>query len=446
MRASRRRLGLRARVMAIFAMLTVVPILTIAAAAIHIMTQQLEASLTQRAQTTLGLVHALIQHSQEELLALSRVLGTSTALQVDLSLDDMEHLHDVLVAQQQAHRVDGLMVSDTAGRVVAETGTLYPIGADRTELLMFPNDPAAGIAIDHDSPAPHVLIEGVSPIIMADGTRVGFIKAGRALDVPFLNRLKALVGADLRVILDDRLFVTTLQQKAAAEANAPHASDPRHALRKQNAIVLGRPVRDLTGHERGMLQVIVSRAPTRAAQQRVTQVIFTISVLMLLLALGIGVVFARGLTHPIIALAQAAERIAGGNLHQRVETTASDELGYLTEAFNTMAENLSASLEKEKSLAVAAARGETEARRAAELQQAYEELHVLTERLEQANAELIEEVHQRREAQQALKGEKEALERMNRIMMDREERILEMKQEINALLQELGRTAKYQSS
>lgn len=435
MNESRKRLGLRTRVMAVFMGLTIVPILIVAAAAIYIMTQQLETDLTRRAQATLELVHALIQGSQEELLALSRVLGTSTALQVDLSLDDMEHLHDLLAAQQQAHRVDGLVVSDAAGRVVAESGALYPLGADRTELLTFPNEPAAGLAVGHSPPASHVLIKGVSPITMADGTRVGFIEAGRMLDVPFLNRLKAVAGADLRVIVDDRFSVTTLQQEAAA--------DP--ARRRQGAIVLGRPLRDLRGHERGMLQVIVSRAPTHAAQQWVMQAIVTISILMLLLAFGIGVVFARGLTHPIIALAQAAERIAGGDLHQRVETTASDELGQLTEAFNTMAENLSVSLEKEKSLAVAAARGEAEARRAEELQQAYEELRALAERLEQANAELVKEVRQRQEAQQALKEEKEALERMNRIMMDRESRILEMKQEVNALLQELGRTIKYQS-
>ena len=39
--------------------------------------------------------------------------------------------------------------------------------------------------------------------------------------------------------------------------------------------------------------------------------------------------------------------------------------------------------------------------------------------------------------------EEERLEQMNALMMDREACILELKQEINALLQELGREKRY---
>ena len=46
-------------------------------------------------------------------------------------------------------------------------------------------------------------------------------------------------------------------------------------------------------------------------------------------------------------------------------------------------------------------------------------------------------------AMEDLKKEKAFLEKMNSIMMDRERRILELKQEINTLLKELGRSPKY---
>ena len=49
---------------------------------------------------------------------------------------------------------------------------------------------------------------------------------------------------------------------------------------------------------------------------------------------------------------------------------------------------------------------------------------------------------ERKRAEEALR-EKASLEAMNRIMMNREERILELKQEIDALLREFGRPAKY---
>ena len=53
-------------------------------------------------------------------------------------------------------------------------------------------------------------------------------------------------------------------------------------------------------------------------------------------------------------------------------------------------------------------------------------------------------VAERNEAIEALKKEKADLEQMNKVMLNREGRILELKQEVNALLQEFGRSPKYQ--
>ena len=51
---------------------------------------------------------------------------------------------------------------------------------------------------------------------------------------------------------------------------------------------------------------------------------------------------------------------------------------------------------------------------------------------------------ERNEALATLQQEKAELQRMNAIMMDREGRILELKQEVNALLEALGKTKQYQ--
>ena len=50
---------------------------------------------------------------------------------------------------------------------------------------------------------------------------------------------------------------------------------------------------------------------------------------------------------------------------------------------------------------------------------------------------------ERKEAVDALEKEKMQLEQMNKIMMDREERVLELKQQVDALLEELGRPRQY---
>lgn len=69
-----------------------------------------------------------------------------------------------------------------------------------------------------------------------------------------------------------------------------------------------------------------------------------------------------------------------------------------------------------------------------------------------ANQRLESEISERRQAQTALQEQTEALRRSNEelerftnTVVNREDRVIELKQEINALLRELGREARYSS-
>ena len=59
-----------------------------------------------------------------------------------------------------------------------------------------------------------------------------------------------------------------------------------------------------------------------------------------LLSLAAVVLVARGLTHPILALGQAARRVAEGDLEVRAPVTTSDEVGALARTFNRMVERI----------------------------------------------------------------------------------------------------------
>jgi len=56
----------------------------------------------------------------------------------------------------------------------------------------------------------------------------------------------------------------------------------------------------------------------------------------LFIALVVGIVLARTLTRPLRDLTQAAQRIADGNLEQKVKVNSKDEIGNLATAFNQM--------------------------------------------------------------------------------------------------------------
>lgn len=69
----------------------------------------------------------------------------------------------------------------------------------------------------------------------------------------------------------------------------------------------------------------------------------TYATLFVVLALLAAVVLARAVTRPLTALAQASDRIAGGDFATRVAVTGDDELARLARSFNAMVQSLATS-------------------------------------------------------------------------------------------------------
>lgn len=61
-------------------------------------------------------------------------------------------------------------------------------------------------------------------------------------------------------------------------------------------------------------------------------------------ALGLGFLFARRVTRPVLSMAVAAESIAAGDYEKQVEIGSNDELGALARAFNVMSRHLRTSI------------------------------------------------------------------------------------------------------
>ncbi|MDX8391148.1 MAG: ATP-binding protein [Mariprofundaceae bacterium] len=71
-----------------------------------------------------------------------------------------------------------------------------------------------------------------------------------------------------------------------------------------------------------------------------TNTMLIVTLLVILIAGGVAIIFARRLTAPIGQLAEALHRIGEGDLLVSVEATTHDELGSLVQSFNRMAERL----------------------------------------------------------------------------------------------------------
>jgi class 3 adenylate cyclase len=96
------------------------------------------------------------------------------------------------------------------------------------------------------------------------------------------------------------------------------------------------PIKDKTGRTVAVLDVDyrIKVYLKRLAQVRTT--ILHASVAGALLALTVGLLLARRITRPVSALTAGVGRVAAGDLSSTLPVRSSDEVGRLTEAFNTM--------------------------------------------------------------------------------------------------------------
>ena len=117
----------------------------------------------------------------------------------------------------------------------------------------------------------------------------------------------------------------------------------------------------------------------------------------ILIAVLASLWFAARVTRPVVSLAEAARRVAAGDLNAKVEVESSDELGELATSFNRMTEDLVQQKERTLQAERVAAWRELARRLAHELKNPLFPLQVTVENLmraKQKSPEMFEEVFQ----------------------------------------------------
>ena len=97
---------------------------------------------------------------------------------------------------------------------------------------------------------------------------------------------------------------------------------------------------------RRMQWMVVVELPTAEAYDPVRAIVYVmagITTASALAAVGLGVAFARSIANPLNSLTSAATKMTSGMLETRVNIAASNELGKLANAFNSMADQLQVS-------------------------------------------------------------------------------------------------------
>src|SRR5450755_3153777 len=145
----------------------------------------------------------------------------------------------------------------------------------------------------------------------------------------------------------------------------------------------------------GVLLVGNSRRPLIELQRRVISTAMLVGGAGILVAVLASLWFAARVTRPVVSLAEAARRVAAGDLGAKVEVESSDELGELAASFNRMTEDLVQQKDRTLQAERVAAWRELARRLAHELKNPLFPLQVTVENLMRAkhkSPEMFEEV------------------------------------------------------
>ena len=242
-----------------------------------------------------------------------------------------------------------------------------------------------------------------------------FVIGGERLDQGFLSTLDIPVGT--RVLLYQNLD-TKWNPQSLLDLNGPAAGADRVAPLIEKVRGTGQeaygviywtadsadvevfhaiPLIGQNQQPMGILLVGSSRRPLIELQRRVISTAMLVGGAGILVAVLASLWFGARVTRPVVSLAEAAHRVAAGDLSAKVEVESSDELGELAASFNRMTEDLLQQKDRAAQAERVAAWRELARRLAHELKNPLFPLQVTVENLMRAKTKspaMFEEVFQ----------------------------------------------------
>ncbi len=251
----------------------------------------------------------------------------------------------------------------------------------------------------------------VSVPVVIDGVLTGALTVGSEISGQTINQLREITGAEVAILGRERVIQASLDLRSAdaeltghfaSHRDSPGRTDPVIlALRDTNYFVARQPHRLEASAEAPTVALLMpAQEYISTSREFVSDSIVRNAINLVVAALLVVFLVAR-LTQPARTLRVATEKMAAGELAQRVPVTSGDELGQLASAFNTMAGRIA---ESQRELATANATLEHQvAERTRSLQEQVKRREAAELGLQHYAAELEERVRARTsEIEQAL--------------------------------------------
>lgn len=332
--------SLRGRLMTAFALVSVPPVLLLAAVVTTSMSRTFEKSAAARLDSGLRAVEGHVDGLRRRADAQVRLVAAQDLPAVSPTEDGDLRLADSL---GQKRDLPALEIVDAEGRVVSSRHWPAGYGLEDRDGL-FPGDDALRIetvASGHGA-------EERLALMPAHPSRwrgaVVTVRGGPFLDADLLADLGATLNAEVGLRDEVRgRWIARAGSPLLAWAGPPAAGPHRGqtilggASYHWAAAALGPGLR---------LVLAVPRTDLEMATGGVRRVTLLIAAAALVVSLLFALWLSGRIAGPVRRVADAARRVAGGHLDDTVPVTSTDEVGALAEAFNAMTADLRASRER----------------------------------------------------------------------------------------------------
>lgn len=120
----------------------------------------------------------------------------------------------------------------------------------------------------------------------------------------------------------------------------PENQQPSAGIQSNNSVIVKRGVFK-TPVMNGAILLGFTTKEINESQKKIRFTSLIVSGIVLLIGILLGLLLARKVSVPVLALRDAANRVGDGDLNQKVKIDSTDEIGQLGKAFNNMVEDLS---------------------------------------------------------------------------------------------------------
>lgn len=354
-------MSFRQRLLLLFALTVFFCVVVISASVWSTMRSSFEAANEERATAIAAQFRSEFQRRGDEVVRkVEAVTATETAQRIALEVnrgasDSSSYVGEARSLAEQQH-LDFLELVDHQGTILSSSQWQAKFGYPETAIPAAIGS-AGGFLKREELPSGSSL--GLFAVRMA---RVGeqplYVIGGERLDQGFLSTLDIPTGT--RVLLYQNLE-DKWNPKSLIDLNGPAAGADRIGPLVERVRHSGEETRDiirwsadsadaesfaaipLNGPNQKLLGVLLvgsSRRPLLELQRKVISTALLVGGSGILVAIVASLWFAARVTRPVGSLAEAARRVAVGDLAAKVDIESSDELGELAAVFNRMTEDL----------------------------------------------------------------------------------------------------------